>query len=119
VIRTTSPKRSNFRRPIVDLMGRKFGRLSVVAYAGLNKRCAAVWTCECDCGTIKDIAGNALQFGNYVSCGCYKRELIAGRNKQTFVDRSGLRYGHLLALYAIRVNREFIGCVSVIAHRLV
>lgn len=32
----------------IDLTGKRFGRLTVIEYAGKSK-----WICKCDCGTIK------------------------------------------------------------------
>ena len=37
---------SNF----VDLTGQRFGRLTVVKYAGVNSSSRAMWECVCECG---------------------------------------------------------------------
>lgn len=44
-------------KPIVDLTGRRFGRLKVKEMANYRKGRRVVWTCECDCGNIIDIPG--------------------------------------------------------------
>lgn len=64
-----------------DLTGQKFGRLTVIAPS--EKRAVnrgMMWTCKCDCGTIKDITALALKNGSVVSCGCYSKELLTIRN---------------------------------------
>lgn len=63
---------------IIDLRGRKFGRLTVVSYAG--KRAAAhCWNCECACGSESVVRGGNLVSGGATSCGCLQRELASKR----------------------------------------
>ena len=60
--------------PIIDLTGKRFGRLVVV------KRDTSVpiglppkWICKCDCGNEKSILGVSLRVGRTNSCGCILR----------------------------------------------
>lgn len=62
-----------------DLLGQRFGYLTVVARNGSthqgdsSKRShAAVWHCVCDCGNEIDVPGWLLLNGDYSSCGCRK-----------------------------------------------
>lgn len=57
-----------------DMTGKKFGKLTVVRYAGPNHRKDATWLCKCDCGNEVVVQGQALRSGATVSCGCYNRE---------------------------------------------
>jgi len=58
-------------KPIIDLTGRRFGRLKVKRMANYRKGKRVVWTCECDCGNIIDIPGIYLTKKNGTkSCGC-------------------------------------------------
>lgn len=80
----------------VDLIGQKFGRLTVVKFAYTkNKR--AYWECECDCK--KDtsnelnhviVSTKSLRNGSTQSCGCLKVEKLKEINKvdypQWFID---------------------------------
>lgn len=54
---------------VIDLTGRKFGKLTVLKRSKSNNH-GARWLCSCDCGkeTIKD--SWALQVGESKSCGC-------------------------------------------------
>jgi hypothetical protein len=55
-----------------DLVGRKFGLLTVTEYSGkpgLKHR----WICQCECGNSKDIQENHLTSNITKSCGCLKR----------------------------------------------
>ena len=61
-------------RPIKDLTGQRFGRLTAIKFMGTNKRGRAEWLCRCDCGTEKVINASNLGNGNTVSCGCLREE---------------------------------------------
>lgn len=62
-------------KPIVDLTGRRFGRLKVKKMSNYRKGRRVVWTCECDCGNIIDIPGiNLTKKNGTRSCGCICRK---------------------------------------------
>jgi len=55
----------------VDLVGHKFGKLTVIKRSYPNdKYNHANWLCKCECGTEKIIKGDSLTRGNTKSCGC-------------------------------------------------
>ncbi len=62
------------RAKIKDLMGKRFGRLYVLHFAGLRRRSdgrnLATWHCACDCGSLATVAGKSLLSGKTLSCGC-------------------------------------------------
>ena len=64
----------------IDLTGQKFGRLTVLSEAGIDKHGKVKWLCRCECGTQKAIDGTNLRRGVIVSCGCLSRELLDKRN---------------------------------------
>lgn len=57
----------NGQKSIQDLTGKKFGKLTVVEYAGSSK-----WRCQCDCGNFTTVHQNNLcrKTGATRSCGC-------------------------------------------------
>ena len=61
---------------VVDLTGRRFGRLVVVGRANppSDKRGCARWRCRCDCGNETDAFGYNLRQGVTASCGCLQKE---------------------------------------------
>lgn len=61
---------------IQDITGQKFGRLTVIRYAGKVPNNDHRWRCVCECGTEKPIRHNCLLSGKTSSCGCYKKERI-------------------------------------------
>ena len=59
---------------VIDLTGKKFGKLTVLEYAGLSIHNTSRWKCICECGTEKEIEGQSLRTSNTTSCGCLYRE---------------------------------------------
>lgn len=77
---------------LVDYTGQRFGRLTVLRKA---KR-KGYWTCQCDCGGLKDVLGRCLRDGLTKSCGCLDREsrqqinqVFADTKTQPFLLRDG------------------------------
>ena len=54
----------------VDLTGNKYGRLTVISFAGLSNDRKAMWNCVCDCGKTVTVRGNDIRKGKTKSCGC-------------------------------------------------
>lgn len=52
-----------------DLVGQRFGMLTVIAYVPKGDRKRTHWLCMCDCGRIKEIEGYPLTTGRIKTCG--------------------------------------------------
>lgn len=63
-------------KPLIDLSGMRFGRLTAKHYSTKNDGRKA-WVCVCDCGTEIEVRGAALRTGKTRSCGCFKAERMA------------------------------------------
>lgn len=74
---------------IGDLTGKRFGKLTVLEFAGTVKDYQKTWKCKCDCGNIKIIRQQHLVSGHTTTCGCGKLHL------DNYVGR---RFGHLFVL---------------------
>ena len=66
-----------------DLIGQKFGRLTVVAESpsrvtGVGYR-TTMWECRCDCGNTVVVRAKCLLGGVTKSCGCLQREQLSNR----------------------------------------
>lgn len=70
------------KRPrAVDIVGEKFGRLTVMRRNGYGKQGQTTWDCKCECGQwVPSISKQSLASGNTRSCGCIARELLRSRN---------------------------------------
>lgn len=60
--------------PRTNLVGQRFTRLLVEAFAGRRRFSKPYWLCLCDCGTTTVIAGSSLVRGFTRSCGCLATE---------------------------------------------
>lgn len=60
-----------------DLTGRRFGRLTAVAFE-FCRGSHAYWRCKCDCGGHKVARASHLKTGNVSSCGCAKTRRTHG-----------------------------------------
>lgn len=61
---------------LIDMTGKRFGRLTVISRASNINGKISAWTCRCDCGTIKVVRGYDLRSGGTKSCGCYRRDAM-------------------------------------------
>lgn len=57
--------------PLKDWVGKRFGRLTILSYAGKEKG-FHMWRCRCDCGNIAEVRQSNLQRGWTTSCGCMR-----------------------------------------------
>jgi hypothetical protein len=55
-------------RPVVDMAGKKIGKLTVL-YRVLNIAYHAAWECRCECGRKCTPGGTDLRLGRVKSCG--------------------------------------------------
>lgn len=60
---------------MVDLSGKRFGRLVVINYNGKYK-----WLCLCDCTNYSLGSSSSLNSGDKKSCGCLQKELLSDRS---------------------------------------
>jgi hypothetical protein len=74
---------------LIDLTGRKFGRLTVKCRSGTYQRHSGnkepTWLCKCECGNEKVVSSSNLKGkNNTLSCGCLQAEkrLVARRETE-------------------------------------
>lgn len=59
---------------VIDMVGQRFGRLTVTAYYGPGNKRHHLWLCKCDCGKAKVVTRSNLISGTTKSCGCLLKE---------------------------------------------
>ena len=57
-----------------SIIGKRFGRLTVLDFDHQDVRGKTYWLCRCDCGNNTIVKRGHLTNGAIVSCGCYQRE---------------------------------------------
>lgn len=85
---------------LVDLTGKKYGRLVALERAGSTAKKKATWLCRCDCGRMLVVVGSNLTSGNTQSCGCFDRDI----NSRVHTTHGGNRPGKRERLYSVWLN---------------
>lgn len=83
---------------IIDLTGKKFGKLTVLKRVPNKNGNAARWLCQCDCGNQTEVDGVKLRRYDTLSCGCLVKKSLIKFNKSKFNDLKGERFGKLTVL---------------------
>ncbi len=72
--RVTDPDpRHRYPGEVMDLTGRRFGRLIAIRFARRDERRVSWWLCLCDCGREKVVRMDFLRNGTTHSCGCLRK----------------------------------------------
>lgn len=90
-----------------NLVGQKFGYLTVIKDSTKRKNNRIIWECLCDCGNITYVTTNDLTQGNTKSCGCLHKNFISNLTRK---DLTNCRFGRLTALYPTdeRVDKKIV-----------
>jgi len=78
---------------LVDLTGKRFGRLVVIKRVVNNKWGQSRWLCLCDCGKKPIVSNTHLRTGSVQSCGCM--------NIEKLTRHGGAKRGKRLKIYAV------------------
>jgi|ERR1035437_429057 hypothetical protein len=74
---------------MIDLIGKDFGRLTVMEVSHKDKWGKVYWKCKCICGKETQVPYNNLKSGNSTSCGCFHDELA--KKNATIHGKYGIR----------------------------
>lgn len=80
---------------IRDLIGRRFGSLTVIGEAGRAKNGNVLWNCFCDCGREHIAAGGHIRSGHTKTCGhCYENTYRLSENGSYMIGslRDGFKF---------------------------
>jgi len=78
------------------LLGKTYGRWTVIGGPVQDARGQSKWLCRCSCGTQRYVLQRSLVYGGSISCGCLRRE----RARQTRAyDLKNQTFGDLCALH--------------------
>jgi hypothetical protein len=62
-------------KPIINEVGNKYSKLTVLAFSHMNTNGKACFVCKCDCGKETIVSGSLLRNGSTRSCGCLVIEM--------------------------------------------
>ena len=74
---------------VLDHTGKRFGKLTVISYAGKARDGHSLWLCRCDCGNFSYVQSNNIR--RTKSCGCYQKEVVR-KNKKTHGEHKSRLY---------------------------
>lgn len=86
-----------------NLLGQRFGKLTVVALATEQPGPHLWWDCRCDCGNMKSTNSHRLTRKATRSCGCLRVEAMR-------TLRPGMRYGRLVVQEYVGPSRWLCNC---------
>lgn len=86
-----------------DIVGKSFGRLTVISQHGKDSKHKTMWLCVCECGVTKVIRGQSIVDGVVVSCGCY--------NKDVLIERQ-TKHGHNPAIRKSRTYQSWANMIQ-------
>jgi hypothetical protein len=66
-----------------NLIGRKYGYLTVIEKTSQRTHKEIVWKCHCDCGKETLVIAGNLRSGRTRSCGCYE-----SKNRDRFIEKN-------------------------------
>jgi hypothetical protein len=83
-----------------DEVGQKYGKWTVLEYAGMDQKQNHMWLCKCDCGTIRKVRGTALRAGESKCCGCDSGSFGEIKNEV------GNKYNHLTVIEYTGIGKD-------------
>ncbi len=99
-------------RPVKNVTGMRFGRLTAVSHAGFRRRSngytEGTWLCRCDCGEESIVLAANLLKGHTTSCGCRQREITSARSRRTTVTYGAAHR----RIYRLRGKASQYACVD-------
>ena len=73
------PSEGKIQAKIDAMIGKRYGRLTIIALDHLDTQRRLHWECLCDCGNTSYPSTGQLNYGGAYSCGCYQQEVAAER----------------------------------------
>lgn len=92
------------KKRIVDITGKRYGRLEVLYMKTKKDNERTKWICKCDCGKIVEVIYHNLSQGITKSCGCLHSEIVSSamKNKTIYKDLVGFKFNDLTVLKKIK-----------------
>ena len=83
----------------VDLIGMRYGKLTVVERTDKREKGYCLWRCRCDCGGEILVSTKRLKKGTVTNCGCIPPD--SARRGHTAENLTGRRFGKLTAIQRV------------------
>lgn len=87
-----------------DIVGKRFGKLTVLEYAGKDKHRCKLFRCVCDCGKETITRKSRIIDGTVKSCGCMSSDVWSKMTYKHGYARHG-EYNRLYAIWSHMIDR--------------
>lgn len=95
-------KQSVNGKQLIDLTGQRFGKWTVLKRSEIHCKGMTLWTCQCQCGHIQDIASTILRSEHVTKCkSCEESQKNKGR---PLIDLTGQIFGKWEVLKRDKLN---------------
>ena len=99
----------------INLLGKQFGKWTVIAEAPSLKtsyKTLAMWTCQCQCGVIKDVRADDLRNGRSTQCKSCAAKLQKKKTQNLIpiIDETDKVYGEITVLKRIDNDKNNAAC---------
>ena len=81
-----------------EMVGQRFGRLTVIAMRPQRQNGRILWECKCVCGNTVLAPKCSLKDGTTQSCGCLHKEIMKEQGRKSALDLTGQRFERLTAI---------------------
>lgn len=98
---------------IINVIGQKYNRLTIIKFHKRNKNNKYYWECKCECGSDIPVYATVydLKSGRITSCGCLRNEILRVKNSKIFtksfedwcIENNKQRY---LELWDYKLNKK-------------
>ncbi|MGL5749897.1 MAG: hypothetical protein ACRCXT_05185 [Paraclostridium sp.] len=99
-----------------ELIGKVFGKLTVIERLENTKEGRKVYRCSCECGNTTSVKAKYLNNGDTRSCGCHKKNFDAyqEKNYKKALEKVGEKHGRLTIIdVAMRDNKKAYDMICV------
>ena len=107
--RGCSDLRFNRGRP-KDIRGQTFGFLTAIEPTEKRYRKDVIWSCQCSCGNMVEVAATRLITGNTLSCGCIAKQHLDRANKN--IEGTSIRQSLEEKVESARAESGYTGVVK-------
>lgn len=92
----------------INMIGKKFGKLTVTEELGKNKNGHIRYLCECDCGKTCEVFGTHLRQNKIVSCKCKNKLNGVSGDMWYNIINSGVKRRIKRSKLTINITKEYI-----------
>jgi hypothetical protein len=92
----------------IEIIGKKFGKLTVIKETSKNKNGHIKFLCECECGNNKEVFGTHLRYKKIISCGCKNKINGVSGDMWYKIIHSGINTRQKRTNLEVNITKEYV-----------